>query len=40
MEDFQNALKAKGDVVLSDVPNFSNKSPMLIVGEEVDRTDK
>ena len=38
-EHFQEALKAKGEKVLGDVPNFSNKDPVLMVGDEVVRTD-
>jgi hypothetical protein len=33
--NFQKALEAKAGVVLGDVPNFSNKGPELIIGEEV-----
>ena len=35
VENFQKALGAKAEKVLGDVPNFSNKGPELLVGEEV-----
>ena len=35
VEDFQNALKATGEKVMGDVPNFSNKGPTLMIGEFV-----
>jgi len=35
VENFTKALQAKASVVLGDVPNFSNKGPELLIGEEV-----
>ena len=35
-QSFQEALKATGEKVLGDVPNFSNKDPVLMVGDVVD----
>ena|SRR5947209_2999965 len=34
IKDFQEALGATGEKVLGDVPNFSNKRPMLMIGEK------
>ncbi|KAF2091880.1 hypothetical protein K490DRAFT_30888 [Saccharata proteae CBS 121410] len=34
-EQFKNALQHAAGPVLGDVPNFSNKSPVLMVGEVV-----
>lgn len=35
VENFQKALQAKAEKVLGDVPNFSNKGPELLIGEEM-----
>ncbi|EON63437.1 hypothetical protein W97_02664 [Coniosporium apollinis CBS 100218] len=35
VEEFQNALKAEAGPVLGDVKNFSNKDPVLLVGDVV-----
>lgn len=35
VEDFHAAAAAKGPKVLGDVPNFSNKEPMLMIGEKM-----
>jgi uncharacterized protein (TIGR02118 family) len=35
VEDFQKALGDKAPKVLSDVPNFSNKDPMIMVGQKM-----
>ncbi len=32
---FQEALKAKGEKVLGDIPNFSDKAPVLIGGKNI-----
>jgi hypothetical protein len=32
---YQNALKDKGSVVLGDIPNFSDKGPILLGGSTV-----
>lgn len=34
-KDFEAALGATAETVLGDVPNFSNKEPLLIIGEKV-----
>lgn len=35
IENFQKGLAAKAEKILGDVPNFSNKGPELLCGEEV-----
>lgn len=35
VEEFKKALEAEAGPVLGDVPNFSNKDPILIIGEIV-----
>jgi uncharacterized protein (TIGR02118 family) len=35
VKDFQEALGAKAEKVLGDVPNFSNKGPTLMIGEKM-----
>jgi len=35
VQDFEAALKATAEKVLGDVPNFSNKGPVLMIGEKV-----
>ena len=35
LQDFQAALGAGGEKVMGDVPNFSNQSPTLLVGEKL-----
>ncbi|KAF2138450.1 uncharacterized protein K452DRAFT_233849 [Aplosporella prunicola CBS 121167] len=34
-EEFDNALKAGAEPVMADIPNFSNKDPIFLVGEQV-----
>jgi hypothetical protein len=34
-EHFKEAAKAVGPKVVGDIPNFSNKEPILSVGDEV-----
>jgi uncharacterized protein (TIGR02118 family) len=35
VQDFQAALSAVGEKIMSDVPNYSNQSPILLVGEKL-----
>jgi uncharacterized protein (TIGR02118 family) len=35
LQDFQAALGATGEKVMGDVPNFSNQSPTLLIGEKL-----
>ena len=35
LADFQAALEASAEKVMGDVPNFSNKSPTLLIGEKL-----
>ena len=37
-EDFKAALRATAEKVLGDVPNFSDKGPVLMMGEMVGKT--
>ena len=32
---FEAAIKAEGSTVLGDVPNFSNKDPVIVIGDVV-----
>ena len=34
-QDFEEALKNTAEKVLGDVPNFSNKGPVLMIGDKV-----
>lgn len=34
-KDFEEALGAKAEKVLGDIPNFSNKGPVLMVGDQL-----
>ena len=37
-KDFEAALGAKAEKVLGDIPNFSDKGPILMVGEMVGKS--
>ena len=37
-DQFRAALAAEGSVVLGDVPNFSNKEPVIMIGDIVGQT--